>query len=302
MTTRTGEPEWWPVSDRASANSSPSVGGCRRCGFLTAKELCSWCAEEDDSRGGAEGGRHRAMTPTPTMALGGGPSYGPLRWPEPASRHTTDPPEHLGGDSTWRWAFPLRRLSLIAAAMAIPVLVAVGLATTSDPPNAETVGNPRPIPTILLMPSIAMGSPGLPAAAIAASPTTAPDASLTSAPATPPRASPSTIPSMTASAPYEPAIAATEKLLTPVGCPTQSGLKSEVGQETWITFYNARTDTITLQWIDYDGKLQAYGAIAPHQQRSWITYVTHLWLVSDADGACLYMYEAETIAGAAVIR
>ena len=300
MATRTGEPDWWPASDGPSVKSSPAAGGCRRCGFLAAQELCSWCAEEDDPRGGTEAGLHRGSTPTPTptTAMGGGLPYGPLRRPEPSSGDAPDPPvrRNVDRDSTHRRPFPLRRLSWIAAATAIAGSVGVGFATTSGPPGGQTVGDPGPIPTVLVIPTFIVVAP---TSAPAAPLTPASVALPTSAVATSPRAS--TVPSPTASAP-PPEIAADETLLTPVGCPIPSGLKSQVGNETRITFYNERTDAITVQWIDYDGNLQTYATIAPHEQLVQITYVTHLWLVSNAQRACLRMYEATAVAGAAVIR
>ena len=73
------------------------------------------------------------------------------------------------------------------------------------------------------------------------------------------------------------------------------------GEETTIRFVNHLTGPIQLFWIDTDGDLQDYGRVeagATHEQH---TYAGHVWLIADASGATLGVFEAGAEAAEIVV-
>ena len=52
---------------------------------------------------------------------------------------------------------------------------------------------------------------------------------------------------------------------------------------SYVTFFNRSDRTVNLFWINYEGKLVRYGRIPPFKGTSMNTYVTHPWIVRDAN-------------------
>jgi hypothetical protein len=85
-------------------------------------------------------------------------------------------------------------------------------------------------------------------------------------------------------------------------CPSEVGLRSQKGtQKTNIVFHNATSGTVHLYWINYRGKRESYGSIAPGQTHSQRTYGTHPWVVTDDRGKCLNVYFADAANNAVTI-
>jgi hypothetical protein len=85
-------------------------------------------------------------------------------------------------------------------------------------------------------------------------------------------------------------------------CPSEAGLRSQKGtQKTKIVFHNATSGTVHLYWIDYGGKRQSYGSVAPAQTHRQPTYATHPWVVTDQRGRCLNVYFADAANNAVTI-
>ena len=66
----------------------------------------------------------------------------------------------------------------------------------------------------------------------------------------------------------------------------------ETGDATRIRFINRMTEPVELFWIDAGGGRQTYGRILPNETKDQNTYTGHAWLVTDANGATLGVFEA----------
>jgi dipeptidyl-peptidase-4 len=64
------------------------------------------------------------------------------------------------------------------------------------------------------------------------------------------------------------------------------------GESTAISFNNQLADAVELFWIDAEGKRQSYGRVRPGDTRAQHTYAGHVWLVTDAVGNMLGVFEA----------
>jgi hypothetical protein len=85
-------------------------------------------------------------------------------------------------------------------------------------------------------------------------------------------------------------------------CPSEAGLRSQKGtKKTNIVFHNATSRTVHLYWINYGGRRESYGSIAPGQTHSQPTYSTHPWVVTDHRGKCLNVYFADAANNAVTI-
>jgi dipeptidyl aminopeptidase/acylaminoacyl peptidase len=78
--------------------------------------------------------------------------------------------------------------------------------------------------------------------------------------------------------------------------PSRSG-----GDQTEIVFDNRTQQDVQLFWIDTNGERQPYGTIKAGERRNLNTYAGHVWLVQNADGRPLGVYEATDSPGTAVI-
>jgi len=64
------------------------------------------------------------------------------------------------------------------------------------------------------------------------------------------------------------------------------------GESTTISFANQLDDAVELFWVDTEGRRQSYGRVRPGDTREQNTYAGHVWLVSDAIGTTLGVFEA----------
>ncbi|MBM3496869.1 MAG: hypothetical protein FJX72_21495, partial [Armatimonadetes bacterium] len=74
------------------------------------------------------------------------------------------------------------------------------------------------------------------------------------------------------------------------------------GEETSISFVNRTQRELRVFWMDTDGARQPYSTLAPGARRDQHTFAGHVWLVTDASGAVMGVYEATETPGTAVIE
>lgn len=63
--------------------------------------------------------------------------------------------------------------------------------------------------------------------------------------------------------------------------------KATSGSPSKITFENRTRETLQIRWIDYGGKTQIYSTLRPGQTFAASTFVTHKWIATTLDGACV---------------
>ena len=81
-----------------------------------------------------------------------------------------------------------------------------------------------------------------------------------------------------------------------------SSLKSETGgSKTEVIFVNRTQVDIFYYWLDFDGKLRYYGRVVPNRIRVQRTSTGHVWLVKNADGRNLAVFQAGEKTGRALI-
>jgi hypothetical protein len=79
-------------------------------------------------------------------------------------------------------------------------------------------------------------------------------------------------------------------------------LRSQADQPaTTVIFINHTDHPIERFWLDFDGKRKSYGIIPPGGIASQSTYVTHAWLLTDADGRALGIWVPLKAVGRVVI-
>ena len=82
------------------------------------------------------------------------------------------------------------------------------------------------------------------------------------------------------------------------GKPTQNfniTLKSKHGKvPTQVTFANTSPLTLDVFWIDYQGQEKRYATIAPHEEYTQDTYMTHPWVVRDKNSGEAVGYTVAT--------
>ncbi len=66
------------------------------------------------------------------------------------------------------------------------------------------------------------------------------------------------------------------------------------GESTAIHFTNQLAEPVELFWIDSEGQRQSYGRVRPGAAHDQHTYAGHIWLVTDAVGNTLGVFEATT--------
>ena len=64
-------------------------------------------------------------------------------------------------------------------------------------------------------------------------------------------------------------------------------------QKTQIVFANGRSGVINVFWINYEGRRQFYASLTEGEKRSFDTFATHPWVVTDASGNCLGVHFAD---------
>jgi len=73
------------------------------------------------------------------------------------------------------------------------------------------------------------------------------------------------------------------------------------GEETTLTFINRTSGEVRIFWLDEHGQRQSYGALGPGETRDQHTYAGHVWLVTNAEGKALVVFEANEAGGEATI-
>jgi uncharacterized protein (TIGR03437 family) len=82
-----------------------------------------------------------------------------------------------------------------------------------------------------------------------------------------------------------------ESILVPLSCSQQSSLRSlEAAVETSIEFINQSSGVRKVYWLDYAGTLTLYGVLNPGESYVQGTFVTHPWVISDANDQCQAIY------------
>jgi dipeptidyl-peptidase 4 len=87
---------------------------------------------------------------------------------------------------------------------------------------------------------------------------------------------------------------AAEKSSLP-GLPVDGGPRASTrtGPETRLTFVNRTQGEVEIFWLDSEGERQGYGKLAAGAEREQHTYAGHVWLVADAKGKPLAVFEAK---------
>jgi von Hippel-Lindau disease tumor supressor len=71
-------------------------------------------------------------------------------------------------------------------------------------------------------------------------------------------------------------------------CEQESRLRSIEGvKATEFTLTNHSKTTIVLYWLNYEGKRVKYEQVAPGDQVTQPTFLTHPWVVTDTKGRCI---------------
>ena len=74
------------------------------------------------------------------------------------------------------------------------------------------------------------------------------------------------------------------------------------GGSTWIRFVNDAGETVTVRWLDYDGKRVRYAELAPGQAYDQPTFDGNAWVATWTDGTAAAVFVAGAEPGRAVIR
>lgn len=73
-------------------------------------------------------------------------------------------------------------------------------------------------------------------------------------------------------------------------------------QETRILFMNETDGTVEIFWVDYEGGRRSYGTVNAHANAERSTLVSHVWVVTDAEGRDLARFVAAKTPSRARIR
>jgi len=98
-----------------------------------------------------------------------------------------------------------------------------------------------------------------------------------------------------------PADAAPSKSETTVRVLDESRRSDRTGEETSVLFINRTGAAAELYWINASGDRVHYGTIEAGDRRTQHTFDGHVWLVTDADGKTLHVFEATDAEGTAII-
>jgi TIR domain/VHL beta domain len=79
--------------------------------------------------------------------------------------------------------------------------------------------------------------------------------------------------------------------VNPVDCKEEPILRSLEGKiSTSIAFVNKEDHAIQVYWLDYNGKRVLFGTLGRGQALTQDTFVTHPWIVTNANGECKAIY------------
>lgn len=74
----------------------------------------------------------------------------------------------------------------------------------------------------------------------------------------------------------------------------RSGLRSGPSLvEASLNFINRSGQTLKVYWLDSSGKRVLYKTLKPQQGYTQLTFLTHPWLITDADDNAWYLYYAD---------
>ena len=95
--------------------------------------------------------------------------------------------------------------------------------------------------------------------------------------------------------------------LTPLSCDRRPDLKSlNSDQSAMLKFTNAMAKPVIIRWINYDGELDTtpylINTILPGKSMVIMTFVTHLFMVTDKTGSCLRIFQPNPTPSLAVIK
>jgi hypothetical protein len=77
-------------------------------------------------------------------------------------------------------------------------------------------------------------------------------------------------------------------------CSEEGTIKSATGPATKIAFKNDTAAEISIYWLNAQGTRQLYKKLAAGQTHNQSTYVTHPWLIANAQDACIGIYTSDT--------
>lgn len=74
-------------------------------------------------------------------------------------------------------------------------------------------------------------------------------------------------------------------------CSAEKGSRSTQGQHaTEVVFSNQGAHTVSIWWLNYKGLRVWYQDLAPGESYTQPTYLTHPWVVTDAQAQCMGLY------------
>ncbi|MBT9546279.1 MAG: hypothetical protein IV090_12895 [Candidatus Sericytochromatia bacterium] len=88
--------------------------------------------------------------------------------------------------------------------------------------------------------------------------------------------------------------AATFSGLKASNCSEEGTIKSATGASTYVMFKNKTESDISVYWLNAQGKRQLYKKLSAGQSHNQQTFVTHPWLIANAQDACVGIYTPES--------
>ena len=59
-----------------------------------------------------------------------------------------------------------------------------------------------------------------------------------------------------------------------------------------MTFHNISTESLELDWVDFNGALKSYGMVGSGETKTVDTFAGHVWQWTNTSGACINRYVA----------
>jgi hypothetical protein len=100
--------------------------------------------------------------------------------------------------------------------------------------------------------------------------------------------------SVTAGVNIDASAAATFSGLKASNCSEEGTIKSATGASTYVMFKNKTDSDISVYWLNAQGKRQLYKKLPAGQSHNQQTFVTHPWLIANAQDACVGIYTPES--------
>ncbi len=100
--------------------------------------------------------------------------------------------------------------------------------------------------------------------------------------------------SVTAGVSLDASAAATFSGLKASNCSEEGTIKSATGASTYVMFKNKTESDISVYWLNAQGKRQLYKKLSAGQSHNQQTFVTHPWLIANAQDACVGIYTPES--------